>query len=99
LAKNLCVSDFNRQREVILGKNSKGDFPMHAGAKLRWAYAIVSHPNSHAALAKMNERHRPTGSSWSSGLKGQYLHGLPAIEALGEQHAWLAAVVTDLQEL
>ena len=99
LAKTLCVSCFNRQRETIKGRNSKGDFPMHASAKLRWGFAIVSHPSTATALAKMNERHRPKGASWSSGLKGQYLPGLPAIEVLDEQNAWLAAVVTGREEL
>ena len=72
---------------------------MRASSRLRWAYALVSLPSSTAALAKMNERHRPTGSAWSSGMKGQYLPGLPAIEVLDEQHAWVAAVVTGREEL
>ena len=93
------MSCFNRQRETIKGRNSKGDFPMHASAKLRWGFAIVSHPSTATALAKMNERNRTKGASWSSGLKGQYLPGLPAIEVLDEQHAWVAAVVTGREEL
>lgn len=98
MAGVLCVSCFNRQREVLKGKNSKGKFPVQAGAKLRWAYAILQMTGAATALAKMTERHR-TSELWTTGLKTGYLPGLPSAVKLDGSHIWLSAIATDQDEL
>ena len=46
----------------------------------------------------MTERHR-TSANWTSGLKGNYLPGLPRVELLDPAHLWLCAVVASQEEL
>jgi hypothetical protein len=98
MAGVLCVSCFNRQREVLKGRNSKGKFPVQAGAKLRWAYAVIEMTDPATVLAKMTERRR-TSELWTAGLKTGYLPGLPSAVKLDGSHIWLSAIATDQDEL
>lgn len=99
MAGVICVSCFNRQREVVKGRNGKGLFPIQAGSILRWGYALIQLPDAAAAVSKVTERHRSKGELWTSGLKANYLPGLPRIELLGDSELWFSAVVSGIEEL
>ena len=88
LAGVLCLSCYNRQRECIRGKNSKGQFPKLAAEKLRWGFAIVA-LDSDLLLSFYPGQ---PGRSKDAG-------GLPAIEPLGGGNYFMSAVVLDADDL
>lgn len=87
IANVVCIPCYNRQAEVVKGRNSKGSFPRVAAARLRMGYALVSYE---ADLA---------GAFYPGGQKRASVGGLPVIEDLGGGVFFLRAVVADLVEL
>lgn len=99
LAKSICVSCHNRAREVVVRRNGKGCPPILAAARLRNGYAIASCPDADLAIREMMKRHPSGNGAWQTGLRTNYLPGLPRIERLDGAHIWISAVCTDTGEL
>lgn len=62
LHKSLCISCWNRSREVLIGQNAKGERPAKWGSLLRHVYAIVRAPVEGIRAAYRSPpraRHRP----------------------------------------
>lgn len=86
IAKSLCINCYNRQREVVVGRNAKGKFPVVASQSLRHVTLLVEGP------ATLESAIYPNGSP----LGGA---GLPVFERIGCS-AWLvSAVATGDSEL
>lgn len=79
---SLCISCYNRQREVVAGRNSKGSFPSVTGSQLFWARSIIR-AGSECAPPLFGQ----TG-----------LNGLPTLEALGDDCWWFDGVMSGREE-
>jgi hypothetical protein len=97
ISNTLCVSCFNRTREVVKGRNAKGRFPRNSGSKLHEAVAVIHQPDASAALDKLYFRHRTRNSA--HGIRREHKVGTPRISVLGPDHLWIEAIVRDGAEL
>lgn len=91
LSRCLCISCYNRLREAVKMRNSKGTIPEIA-RRLHRAYAIVAHPSPHSALQAMAQRH--DGHTY----KFDTQNGLPAFSVLDKGSLWLSVVTTGAEE-
>lgn len=99
IANSLCLSCYNRQRETLKSRNSKGVPPQQTGSVLRWGYALIQLPDAAAVVARATARHRRNNEFFTRGLKPDCLPGLPRIELMGESSVWFWCVTSSLGEL
>lgn len=91
IGRALCVSCFNRAREVEVGRNRKGGPPSLWAGRLRLAYAVVTAPKSTAltkALIGPRAQGRPPRRAAS-----------PSWRSLDGSHAWLEWITVGEQEI
>jgi len=84
IGRAICICCFNRQREVIRGRNAKGSFPISVGRRLRAGFAIVRIDDANAALLQLFKRTAVKSAGWRSGLKTDTKDGLPKFERLDQ---------------
>ena len=99
IARTICVSCFNRQRELENGRNAKGSFPMSAGRRLRFGYAILRLDGASAALHHLYKTTTTSTAGWRSGLRAEHLPGLPKFERLERDALFFSSIVTGRDEL
>lgn len=87
IANIICIPCYNRQAEVVKGRNGKGRFPRVVAARMRMGHALVSYE------ADLAEAFYPAGQKLTS------VGGLPVVEDMGGGGYFLSAVVTDIEEL
>src|SRR5574337_1695676 len=98
LAKVLCVGCYNRAREAVKGRNGKGSRPKLAPAKLRQAHAILHLPDAAKALDRLYRR-RDTSRHWKTAFHRDHKPGLPLLQWLDADHAWMDVVSTGEAEI
>lgn len=59
IGRTLCVGCFNRSREVLRGKNSKGSYPARIAAGLHYAHAIIRDESGDDDFEKINDNGLP----------------------------------------
>lgn len=87
IANIICITCYNRQAEVVKGRNGKGRFPRVVAAHLRMGHALVSYE------ADLAEAFYPAGQKRTS------VGGLPVIEDMGGGSFFVSFVVTNAEEL
>jgi hypothetical protein len=95
----LCVNCYNRQREAMLGRNAKGQFPHTIGANLHESFSVLRIPNAEAAIQQIYKRRVISPDHLRVGLRSDFLPGLPRFEAVEHDAAWLEVIVSGREEL
>lgn len=96
----LCVSCYNRTREVLKGYNSKGKPPWTTAEKLREAWAIITVPDAQLALDALFAKKPISGDTgFAHGLRDNHAPGLPLFCVIYPKHLWIDAIVTGAEEL
>jgi hypothetical protein len=91
IGRALCLSCFNRAREVEVGRNRKGGPPSRWAGRLRLAYAVVAVPDSTTTAQALLAR-RPQ-SRWPPRAIS------PSWSLLDRSHAWLEWIAASEQEI
>lgn len=99
IGRVVCVSCFNRQRELERGANAKGCFPLNVGRRLRFGYAIVRLEGADAVLKHLYKKSTTSTAGWRSGLRAEHLPGLPKFEQLERDALFFSTIVTGREEL